>query len=50
LEVYEGNTYLGEWDDGNKTGYGIMMFSDGEMYFGEWDDGYYDGSGFNIDS
>lgn len=40
-----GNTYVGEWKDNRKSGYGKITFSDGECYEGSFKNGVFDGYG-----
>lgn len=46
MAVYpSGNRYEGDWQNGNITGYGILVYSDGDVYEGEWLDGRMHGQG-----
>ena len=35
----DGETYTGEWQDGNFNGQGTRTFPDGTTYTGKWQDG-----------
>ena len=37
--------YVGEWENGERHGQGILTLSDGWKYFGEWKDGKEHGQG-----
>ncbi|MAW31385.1 MAG: hypothetical protein CMD15_05805 [Flavobacteriales bacterium] len=42
---WEGDTYIGEWKDGNMHGYGVYTWSDGNIYKGEHRDNLSHGFG-----
>ena len=41
----DGDTYTGEWKDGERNGQGTMTYADGDTYTGEWKDGKRNGHG-----
>ena len=41
----DGDTYTGEWKDGERNGQGTMTYADGDTYTGEWQDGNRHGQG-----
>ena len=41
----DGETYTGEWKDGQRNGQGTMTYADGDTYTGEWKDGKPNGQG-----
>ena len=46
IEYSIGGKYLGEWKNGKRDGYGIVVFpDDGSTYEGEWKEGLPHGKG-----
>ena len=42
---WEGDKYVGEWEDGKLHGQGIYTYADGGKYVGQWEDGKFHGQG-----
>lgn len=42
---YKGDTYTGEWKDGERNGQGIYTWHDGDTYAGKWKEGKMHGQG-----
>lgn len=42
---YENGIYEGEWQQGDRSGRGIMWYKDGGLYVGEWKNDAHDGAG-----
>jgi len=40
-----GDKYVGDWEDGKRTGQGTYTYADGEKYVGEWKDDQNNGQG-----
>ena len=45
MSYANGNKYIGEWKDGQKSGEGVMIYENGDLYDGEWQHGKKNGQG-----
>ena len=43
--LHEGESYLGEWKEDERDGYGIQIWPDGRKYTGEWKNNRQNGKG-----
>ncbi len=41
----DGSLYTGRWEDGKRSGHGVMKWPNGQEYDGEWKDDQCHGSG-----
>jgi len=44
-EYKSGAKYVGEWDDGKRSGFGLLLYSTGNFYLGFWKNDKKDGYG-----
>ena len=44
----DGSEYTGDWQEGQRHGYGVMNFPDGSKYFGIFDNGLCQGNGIMV--